>query len=134
MKNYSKPIILPNEELAEGVYAASGCWTITGWEHQANLDTGRNDYRFQLSAQHNGESGHGTKYTIKVTFDQLVNYESCATASYVSGNGTDTLILTRLNGATNPNEGVGFGDLYVKYAGSGSNPDAISITYVTMTD
>ncbi len=29
MKEYSKPTILINEELSEGVYAASGCYTIT---------------------------------------------------------------------------------------------------------
>lgn len=32
MKNYVKPVVLANEELAEGVYAASGgvaeCWTV----------------------------------------------------------------------------------------------------------
>jgi hypothetical protein len=134
MKNYSKPMILPNEELAEGVYAASGCWTITGYEHQGNIDVGRDSYVFQLSAKHNQESGHGNVYTITITFDQPVTFDFCTDAQYSSGNGTKTLVLTRTNGATNPGEGVGLGSLYVKYAGNGPKPDSIAITYVKMTD
>ena len=34
MKEYSKPTILINEELSEGVYAASGCYTVTTRVHQ----------------------------------------------------------------------------------------------------
>ena len=36
MKDYVKPVVLVNEELAEGVYAASGsdCYTVTTNIHQ----------------------------------------------------------------------------------------------------
>ena len=86
MKTYSKPVVTIDIGLAEGVYAASGCYTASAYIHQTP-QTGRGDYRIQ------------------------VNYVSGG-AGLISGNGT--LILTiKLSYHQNPNDNIGFGDLVV---------------------
>ena len=47
MKKYSKPTIFVNDEDSEGVYAASGCYSITVNIHQ-KPQNGRGDYRIQV--------------------------------------------------------------------------------------
>lgn len=51
MKTYSKPVVTIDIGLAEGVYAASGCYTASAYIHQ-KPETGRGDYRIQLNGQH----------------------------------------------------------------------------------
>ena len=50
-KTYSKPVVTIDIGLAEGVYAASGCYTVSAYIHQ-KPETGRGDYRIQLNGQH----------------------------------------------------------------------------------
>ena len=47
MKKYERPVVMVNEELAEGVYAASGCWTSGAENHQTRA-TGRDNFCFQV--------------------------------------------------------------------------------------
>lgn len=47
MKTYSKPIVTIDTGLAEGVYAASGCYDASAYIHQTP-ETGRGDYRIQV--------------------------------------------------------------------------------------
>jgi len=58
MKEYMKPVLLTSDELAEGVYLASGdgsgCYTTTAYIHQTP-QTGRGDYRIQVNAVHNAD-------------------------------------------------------------------------------
>ena len=54
MKKYSKPAILVNDEYSEGVYAASGCYTVTASIRQDN-QTGRTDYRIQVNGKHDSD-------------------------------------------------------------------------------
>lgn len=72
---YKKPLILANEELAEGVYAASGsaasnCWTLgqkttQDWNGQAHV--------YEISAVHTKLVGHASDaLTIEFTFDKVV--------------------------------------------------------------
>ena len=51
MKKYSKPTIFVNDEDSEGVYAASGCYSITVNIHQ-KPQNGRGDYRIQVNGIH----------------------------------------------------------------------------------
>ena len=44
MVKYSKPMVTVDQGLAEGVYAASGCYTASAYIHQTP-HTGRGDYR-----------------------------------------------------------------------------------------
>ncbi|MBQ5386552.1 MAG: hypothetical protein IIU40_05865, partial [Lachnospiraceae bacterium] len=69
MKTYEKPVVIENEDLAEGVFAASGdsgsssdCWTVSGrsvqdWNGSHNV--------FEMSAVH---STGVTHITTQVTF------------------------------------------------------------------
>ena len=66
MKNYEKPVVMINEELAEGVYAASGvtyyddCYTVTIKEIKQELQDGRMSYVRKLSdaTQDTQEASH----------------------------------------------------------------------------
>lgn len=66
MKEYVKPVVLANEELAEGVYAASGdtCWTVTQRGDVIDSYEGRKVFYINLS--HNG-ADHETQ-GVNVTF------------------------------------------------------------------
>lgn len=115
---YKKPVVLMNEELAEGVYAASGspegtggadCYSVTTNIHQ-RPETGRGDYRIQVNAQHL-TSHHGTAQTLVLYFNQPVTYSS-SNGKLASGNNTNTLSIDYTyhnNGVDN----IGLGDVVV---------------------
>lgn len=49
MTDYKKPVVVGCDDVAEGVYAASGCYTVTTNIHQ-RPEFGRGDYRIQVNA------------------------------------------------------------------------------------
>lgn len=51
MTDYKKPVVVGCDDVAEGVYAASGCYTVTTNIHQ-RPEFGRGDYRIQVNARH----------------------------------------------------------------------------------
>ena len=122
MKNYEKPILVHNDEAFEGVYAASGamagsdCYTVTARIHQTP-QTGREDYRIQVTADHAAVNHHSTGQVLVVTFNQPVNFSACYGngAQYVSGNGTNTLKISYTY-HNNLVEQIGMGDLVVTSA------------------
>lgn len=118
MKNYVKPMVLANEELAEGVYAASGamtgddCYSVTYNIHQRPQE-GRGDYRIQFNATHGANDGHhSAEQNLIVAFNMPVEYAGSG-GTYVSGSGTNTIVV-RFNYHSNATEGIGLGDLIVK--------------------
>lgn len=124
MKTYSKPIVTIDTGLAEGVYAASGCYDASAYIHQTP-ETGRGDYRIQVNGQHHSDHTKEAQ-TLTISFNQNVTYVSGG-AGLISGNGT--LILTiKLSYHQNPNDNIGFGDLVVT-----SDP-GLAITGVSITD
>lgn len=124
MKTYSKPIVTIDTGLAEGVYAASGCYDASAYIHQTP-QTGRGDYRIQVNGQHHSDHTKEAQ-TLTISFNQNVTYVSGG-AGLISGNGT--LILTiKLSYHQNPNDNIGFGDLVVT-----SDP-GLAITGVSITD
>ena len=124
MKLYKKPIITLDTGVAEGVYAASGCYTASAYIHQTP-ETGRGDYRIQVNGQHHSDHTKEAQ-TLTISFNQNVTYVSGG-AGLISGNGT--LILTiKLSYHQNPNDNIGFGDLVVT-----SDP-GLAITGVSITD
>lgn len=136
MTGYIRPMVIKSEDVAESVYMASGCWTASGNIHQPIVAENREDYRFQLNASHINEQ-HGGVTTWTITFDQPVKFKECqASATYISGSGTNTLVFTRkVADVTNPNENIGLGDCVVTYAGQAQEPPtSIMITNVTVTD
>lgn len=112
MKNYIKPIVVVNEELAESVYAASGdCYTVTGYCHQAP-ELGRGNYVAQFNATHAAADGHHSgKQTLIITYSAPITFVK-AQGAYVSGNGTNTISVEYAY-HNNGNDNIGLGDVYV---------------------
>ena len=120
MKNYVKPMVLVNDELAEGVYAASGdCY-----EYWARItqtpELGRPNYCIQIDGVHNAADGHhSSERQFKLVFNQPVTYIS-SNACTVTGSGTSTLVFTfeKSNGSYHHNaqDNAGLGQLYVDSA------------------
>lgn len=117
MSKYVKPVISLDEGMAEGVYAASGCYTASAYIHQTN-ETGRHDYRIQVNGVHASDHTRESQ-TLTISFNQNVEY--------VSGDGTPTLVV-KLSYHQNPNDNIGFGDLIVK------SDEGLAITGVSITD
>lgn len=76
MKNYEKPVVLANEELAEGVYAASGgigeadCWTINAYSVQ---DWNGSYHVFEVAIVHSNTVQHiSTESTSVLTFNHTL--------------------------------------------------------------
>lgn len=74
MKKYSKPTIFVNDEDSEGVYAASGCYSITVNVHQ-KPQNGRGDYRIQVNGIHKSNHTRDAQ-TMTISFNMPVVYKS----------------------------------------------------------
>ena len=111
----NKPMILENNDMAEGIYAASGdgCYTTTAYIHQ-RPETGRGDYRIQVDAKHHATHTKEQQW-LHISFNQAVNYKSCNAqgAQLVSGNGTTSLVIS-MTYHQNGSDSIGFGDFVVE--------------------
>lgn len=125
MTNYESPVILRTEELAEGVYLASGCYTAKAIIHQTPQD-GRGTYSIQVNGQHNADHTKEAQ-TLTISFSLPVTYTSSSGGSLVSGSGTNTLVIN-YNYHQNPTDNIGLGDLVVQ-ADAG-----LAVTGVNITD
>lgn len=125
--NYEKPAIIPSNDLAEGVYAASGsnCYSVAAKINQ-RPELGRDDYRIQIDAHHQGDHTNSSQNLI-ISFNQPVTYIS-SPGILISGDGTETLTI-KLNYWQNSNDNIGFGNLVVKSINNG-----LTITNVAMYD
>jgi hypothetical protein len=113
MKNYTKPVAISNEELAEGVYTSSGdegCYTTTAYIHQ-QPEIGRGDYRIQVNGIHKADHTK-EKQWLFITFNMPVVYKS-SNGSLVNGDGTNTLEIEYAY-HQNPTDNIGLGDLVVE--------------------
>ena len=126
MREYKKPVVTVDNELAEGVYAASGagCYTASAYIHQTP-QTGRGDYRIQVNGHHSADHTREAQ-VLTISFNQNVMYVSGG-SGLISGNGTTTLKV-QLSYHQNTNDNIGFGDLVVT-----SDP-GLAITGVSITD
>lgn len=126
---YMKPMVLADDELAEGVFAASGAKTTTCYSVTAAIkqtpETGREDYRIQVDAHHSADHGN-SKQILTISFNQPVTY-CWSSGQLVSGDGTATLQIAYYYWQ-NPTDNIGFGDLVVK------SGDALAITGVSVGD
>lgn len=114
---YEKPIAIENDELAEGVYAASGsvvgneCYTVSAYIHQTP-EIGRGDYRIQVNGIHAAANGHHSgEQILTLTFNQPVDY-SWSNGTLVGGNGTSTINI-KYTYHNNGNDNIGLGDIVV---------------------
>lgn len=116
MKNYEKPVVLVNEDVTEGVYAASGCYSTTWTKHQV-VQNGRINYKFQINAVHNAEHTCN-KQRWTVTFSTAVDgvEETNGDTSSVTGIGTN--VIQYYTGYWNNEEdNIGAGNLTVTTPG-----------------
>ena len=117
MKNYERPIVMINEDLAEGVYAASGCWTSWGDYHQTR-STGMEQFCFQVNGLHIDER-HNGPFIIEVTFDQDVSIHKWENYTYLGAKDSlgkvHSFYIDQFTnqGYCNSGEGFGAGGLYV---------------------
>ena len=112
MKGYTKPILVPSSELAEGVYLASGdagCYTVTHNIHQAP-QLGRGDYRIQFNATHTA-THHSGEQTLIIAFNQPVTYVS-SNGTLAGGNNPSSLAI-KYTYHNNDNDYIGLGDVVV---------------------
>ncbi len=98
MKNYEKPVVLMNEELAEGVYAASGdgdCWTIELTPDQIYGGGSLGGKTFRVHCEHISMQHISVASTFVVTFNVPIQSAKCENfATTVNGN---TVTVTRDN-------------------------------------
>ena len=120
---YNKPMIFGTNDLAEGVYAASGCYTAKAYIHQTP-EIGRGDYRIQVNGEHKADHTKQTQW-LHITFNMPVKYSS-SNGTLESGDNTNTLVI-RYNYQQNPTDNIGLGDLVV-IADQGLAISAVSIT------
>ncbi len=114
MKKYEKPVVMINEELAEGVYAHSGltgtgCYTVIVKEIKQELQNGRQNYCIQFDAIHD-TIHHGHLQHLVITFDKPVEHVSGGTLC--SGNNTQTLVID-YSYHQNSSDRIGNGAVYV---------------------
>ncbi len=85
MSNYEKPVILVNEELAEGVYAASGnCWSASAKSVQ---DWNGSHHVFEISLTHSTAVEHISKgATIELSFNSAITDAYSEFPASFSGN------------------------------------------------
>ena len=126
MKTYEKPVVLMNEDMAEGVFADSGdaCYTTTAYIHQVP-EPGREDYRIQVNGRHDAD--HTCEGQIlKLSFNQAVNYVS-SQGSLVSGSGTATIEI-KYTYHNNPSDNIGLGDVVV------TSEPGLAVTGASLSD
>ena len=126
MKKYEKPVIKINEELSEGIYAASGtgCYTVNAYITQIP-QIGRGDYRIQLNAIHNADHTNNSQ-TLTISFNQSVSYVS-SNGELIYGNNTDTLMI-EFSYWQNGLDNIGLGELVVV------SDENLNIKNVRLTD
>ena len=123
----NKPMIFTNDDIFEGVYAASGCYTASAHIHQWP-ETGREDYRIQVDGVHAADHIKETQW-LHISFNQPVHYKECNMkgATLEAGDGTSSLRI-RLTYHQNPTDNIGAGDLVV------TSDTGLAITSVSITD
>lgn len=82
MKKYERPVVMINEELAEGVYAASGasvvsaegCWVLdyVSPVHQENTIYTNNGVQVQISITHTNPENHLSSAKVTINFNQTI--------------------------------------------------------------
>ena len=124
MKKYSKPTIFVNDEDSEGVYAASGCYSITVNIHQ-KPQNGRGDYRIQVNGIHKSNHTRDAQ-TMTISFNMPVVYKS--SNGVIQGANTGTTLVISYAYHQNPTDNIGLGDLIVE------GDQGLQVTSVALTD
>lgn len=94
MKNYESPVILDNEEMAEGVYATgsggsseSSFISHTDWKKRGNTDT----WDIKIDATYYGTVSTESVELV-INFDTTVTYVSCSDGGSLESGDTGTVL------------------------------------------
>lgn len=114
---YEKPMAYATDDLAEGVYLASGFgddhWTITTLRLSQDSVDSRQYYVVHMEAKHHKQHTVNTEW-LHLSFNKPVtDCSSSGNATIFSGNGTANPVY-QLNYHANPGEGVGLAEINVK--------------------
>lgn len=128
MAKYEKPMVIANDELAEGVFAASGCYTVTWKKHQDNQE-GRTTLRFQIDCVHDANHTCSEEY-LTLNFTMPVKYSgSDGTLTYPTSSDIEsTTIKIKFNRWNNGHDNIGMGEVTV------IGDSAADISSASMTD
>jgi len=114
MNNYEKPVVMVNEELAEGVYAASGAVS-TCWKYNSSQTEGGGDgvYRnVKVHLYHDSSEGHGKEaISAVVYFNETLGGVKSDDVTITSWSGNQVSvsgILSKSDVVSNPNCNVVF--------------------------
>ena len=125
MRNYEKPVVLANNEMSEGVYAASGdtCWVLG--EPRTEAGTKPESICFYIEAHHNTTEGHGNEpITVTLVFNKAVSVVSCNSGTYeLSGS---VVKITSANGLV-ANQNEKWEPSVEVEAVDGSSPNSITV-------
>ncbi len=118
MKKYEKPIVMINEDLAEGVYAASGasaCYTMKKPEINQTYANGRSYYVIKVHADHI-DAGHPTNgQNVTIQFNQDVTVTKCGgTGGTLVSSSTGKVITIHYDYFNNSSDNFEFADLTVE--------------------
>ena len=75
-------------------------------------ETGRDDFRIQINARHNGDHSCDEQL-LTIVFNHPATFISCSNGSLNGGNNT-TMIQVKLRYHSNQNDNIGMGDFIVK--------------------
>lgn len=131
MKEYESPVIIANEDLSEGVYAASGesdCWTVSATSVQ---DWDGSNHVFQVAATHSTGLAHiSSATTVTLTFNSTLTDARSEFSTSFSGN-TVTVVRELLADAY----GSGDNYTYKVWASTGdeATTKALAVTGTTIS-
>ena len=132
MREYKKPVVTVDNELAEGVYAASGC--LVGRIADESYEGGMgNKYRFAVYYTHQTKDHSNTAQSVVVKLNAPVNVVDGSAQNFLqSGNGTNTLTFVR-NSSMN-NSGADQGMFNVVVQPVSGDASSLKATLVSITD
>lgn len=144
---YEKPMILASDDLAEGIYLASGdgcsCWKVTVKESHQEPVNSRKSTKFQIEMHHiitdqshwRNDYEQSTKsrpQRLYIVFDRCVDVVECNEATLVGCSCNVKQIQVDFYSADNGNETIGWGGLAV--AAKHNCDCKVSICRAWMTD
>jgi len=106
MAKYEKPYIMINEDLAEGVYAASGNWQYYSSSSFGGADVGEGQAGFDITNQHGDFASDETEFSVTYTFNTDISDAKvvAGTGQTVVVNGNQVTIYDTANANPNPGE------------------------------
>ncbi len=126
MKNYEKPVVVVNEGLAEGVYAASGSVRAIGddgcWQVDVSFTAHADHCEVQIACVHpNPNPTHASSITVEIVFNKSVMYNDKEVGS--------VLTLVGGPGTSNSNENVTWNIQVYAADGNNAGVSIVSATY-----